>query len=142
MDRASLLTQLEALLAEPQALVITRSRTWLDDLLTQAQRRVVLFGAGDLGRQAIRCLRTIGVEPLAISDNDPSLWFHNIEGINVLPPSHAAARFGTSALFIVTIWNPRHWFQVTKRQMETLGCTTVLPPSPIYWRFAEVFLPF
>ena len=46
--------------------------------------------------------------------------------------------FGGGALFIVTIWNPYHWYSETRQQLvEILGCRRIAPPSAVYWRFAE-----
>jgi len=62
--------------------------------------------------------------------------------LNVLPPQVAAERYGSDALFIVTIWNPQHWHTETRRQLWDLGCRQVVPPSVVYWRFSDTFLPF
>jgi FkbM family methyltransferase len=103
---------------------------------------VVLFGAGGLGKQTLACLRTIGIEPLAVSDNNGNLWGTELDGIDVLAPRTCADRFGADACFVVTIWNPFHWYSETRAQLESLGCRRVMPPSPVYWRFADTFLPF
>ena len=66
--------------------MIDRERHALDRLLEDTGPRVVLFGAGGLGRQTLACLRTIGIEPLAISDNNSRLWGSTLDGIEVLPP--------------------------------------------------------
>jgi FkbM family methyltransferase len=60
----------------------------------------------------------------------------------VLPPADAAARYGAGALFLVTIWNAKHWYGATKHKLRQLGCTNIAPVSALYWRFADVFLPF
>ena len=134
--------ELVRILSEPIPSVIDRERHALDQLLEDTGPRVVLFGAGGLGRQTLACLRTIGIEPLAISDNNSRLWGSTLDGIEVLPPRVSAARFGAEACFVVTIWNPSHWYSETRTQLESLGCRWIMPPSPIYWRFPETFLPF
>ena len=134
--------ELRALLAEPKASVLNRERHALDRLLRSIDGRVVLSGAGGLGSQAFDCLQTIGVRPLAFSDNNPAVWGREIKGVRVLSPVDAAAEFGSSALFLVTIWNPSHWFTETRRLLEGLGCSWISPASPLYWRFHERLLPF
>src|SRR5579863_7810376 len=103
--RAAMHQELERLLAEPVSSVIDRERNTLDHLLEMCGRRVVLFGAGGLGRQTLTCLRKIGIEPLAFSDNNSLLWGNIVDGVAILPPNVAASRFGSEALFIVAIWN-------------------------------------
>jgi FkbM family methyltransferase len=135
-------SELARILSEPISCVIDRERNALDRLLDDSGRKVVLCGAGGLGKQTLACLRTIGIEPLAVIDNNGSLWGTRLDGIEVLAPQAGADRFGADAWFIVTIWNPFHWYSETRAQLESLGCKRIMPPSPIYWRFADTFLPF
>ncbi len=51
-------------------------------------------------------------------------------------------RYGSHALFIITIWNDKHWYGVTRQELRDSGCLQVIPMSPVYWRFANEFLPF
>lgn len=142
MTTDTLTSELDVLLSEPLVQVKRRTAAALDRLLERTGRRVVLFGAGGLGRQTLACLRTIGVEPLAFSDNNRTLWDTAIDGVSVCAPSEAARRFGREALFLVTIWNPHHWYQDSRQQLSALGCRQVAPASSIYWRFPDTFLPF
>jgi hypothetical protein len=134
--------EIDEVLAEPIAAVRTRERTALDAMLAAARGQVVLAGCGNLGRQALACLRSIGVSPLAFTDNNRTRWHSEIEGLVVLPPPDAARRFGADALFLVTIWNSFHWYLETERQLTSLGCAHVAPVSALYWKFPETFLPF
>ncbi len=120
--------------------VLARERHALQDLLDQRDGRVVLFGAGTLGKRAFSLLTGIGAPPLALSDNNPQSWGSEVEGVPVLPPEEAAHRYGNSALFLVTIWNDRHWFRETYRQLTALGCTLVSSYAPLFWRFPDNFL--
>ena len=133
---------LSEVLQEPVASVIEREQTALDRLLQQSNGRVVLFGAGSLGGRVLAELRRVGVEPLCISDNNERLWGGTRDGCPVLSPAEAASRFGQDALFIVTIWNAAHWFAETYAQLKKLGCGFISSYSPVYWRFAEAFIPF
>lgn len=63
------MTELDRILGEPLEEVLERERIAFDRELAQSGGRVVLFGAGSLGRKVLDCLRSIGVEPLAFADN-------------------------------------------------------------------------
>jgi FkbM family methyltransferase len=120
--------------------VLKREQHALEDLLNQRHRQVVLFGAGTLGRRALPLLSSLNSAVLAFTDNNPASWGTQIEGITVISPKEAASLFGQSALFIVTIWNDRHWFSETHAQLRSLGCTLISTYAPLYWRFPDSFL--
>jgi FkbM family methyltransferase len=113
-----------------------------DLALADSGHRLVLFGAGTFGRQALERLRACGVEPLAFSDNDSRRWGTQVDGALVLSPAEAVARFGDSALFLVTIWNNKHRFVETQRQLQGLGCRVILGSGPLRWKFRNHMLPF
>jgi hypothetical protein len=142
MTSHALLTGLRSLFSTSIESVVAMEQSSLESLLERVGQRVVLFGAGSVGTKALPCLRGIGVEPLAFSDNNPARWRTEVEGVPVLSPQEAASRYGTKALFIVTIWNPSHWYVRTREQLDALGCTHVVPPAAIFWRFPDTFLPF
>ena len=58
--------------AEPPDSVRARERRSFDDLASPLGERIVLFGAGPLGKSVLAGLRQAGVEPLAFADNSPS----------------------------------------------------------------------
>jgi FkbM family methyltransferase len=133
---------LQELLQEPLSSVIEREQNALERLVQECRSRVVLFGAGSLGGRVLAKLRSIGIEPLCISDNNPQRWNSTVDACPVLSPTEAAKRHGAEALFIVTIWNAAHWFSETLAQLQGLGCRFISSYSPVYWRFAATFLPF
>jgi FkbM family methyltransferase len=65
---------------------------------------VILFGAGPLGKQARRDLSNTEFTPLAFVDNRQSLWGSQVDGLEVVGPNDAAARFGQKALWLITIY--------------------------------------
>ncbi len=139
MDRYA--NELDQLLSEDPGSVLRREQSALDDLLRAAENRVVLFGSGNLGRKALRCLRGVGVEPLAFADNNQARWGESIDGVSVLSPAQAAEQFGSSALFVVTIWSLGHRFRQTREQLTHLGCSRVVSSSELRWKFAAELLP-
>ena len=120
--------------------VLARERNALQELLDQREDRVVLFGAGTLGKRALALLTEMGRRPVAFSDNSQKAWGSEVDGLPILPPTEAARRYGNSALFLVTIWNDRHWFKETYHQLASLGCTLVSSYAPLFWRFPQSFL--
>ncbi len=133
--------QIENLLIEDIAAVKERERTAFDRLLAKANGRIVLFGAGNLGRKALRSLRSAGIEPLAFADNNEARWGFQTDGVDVLPPQQAVGKFGSSAMFMVTIWSPGHTFRETHAQLKSLGCPAVLSSASLRWKFADELLP-
>lgn len=117
---------------------------------TEFERRIypfkdiVLFGAGNLGRMIHSKLGQIGITPLAFADNNPMLWGSTAEGTPVLSPVDAAARFGSSAAFMIAIWGvgSKDRMAARVRQLRDLGCRNVLPFLTLFWKYPDLFLPY
>ena len=135
------LSELDRLLSEPLSSVRDRENSAFDKLLAGCGNRLVLFGAGNLGRKVLQCVRSIGVEPLAFADNGQSKWGSYVDGVPVLSPRDAAARYGASALFLVTIWSRGHFFPESRALLENLGCAHVQSTALLRWKFADQLLP-
>ena len=135
-----MLAPLNELLKEPIASVVDRQQHTLERLLSEHHNRVVLFGAGTLGKRAIALFRGIGVEPLAVTDNSKSVWGGSCEGCPILSPEDAARRFGADAIFLITVWNDHHWYRDTFAMLTAYGCRSVSSYAPIFWRFPDTFL--
>jgi FkbM family methyltransferase len=103
----------------------------------QNEERLILFGAGPLGRQVFQGLEQAGARPTAFADNNERLWHTEIGGVPVLPPSTAADRYRNSACFVVTIYNG----SPARRQLHTLGCKHVAPFAALFWKYADIFTP-
>jgi FkbM family methyltransferase len=135
--------QLEALLSEPVSAIVQRERDSFDELTAPKSDRLVLFGAGGLGRKTAAGLRRVGVQPLAFADNNPALWSTEIEGVPVLSPRDAATKYGRRAAFVVTIWRGESSDVMSERRQHLLdvGCETVVSFAPLFWKHPDVFLP-
>src|SRR5947207_1546661 len=129
---------LEQLLASEPREVIARGRRQFDELAAPFQERLVLFGAGALGRRTLAGLRKAGVEPLAFVDNNAALWDRPVDDLGVRSPGDAAREFGPRAAFVVTVFRPAP----ARAQLRALGCARVVPYAPLFWKYAEAFLPF
>ncbi len=102
------------------------------------------FGAGGLGRKTLAGLREVGVEPLAFADNNPALWGGEVDGLPVLSPRDAAHKYGRQAAFVITIWRGESDDVMGQRrqQLLDLDCVTVVTFAPLFWKYADVFVPY
>lgn len=65
---------------------------------------VVLFGTGYLGRHVVDELAAMPYHAVAFVDNNPALWGTQVKGVEVLSPADAVERFGSRALWLITIY--------------------------------------
>jgi len=135
--------ELEGLLTETVAQAKQREATAFPAFIGPYHKRIVLFGAGQMGRRVLSVLRRDGLEPMAFADNDPSKWGTTIDGIMVLDPTEAARRFGAEGAFIVTIWGAFSKDRMGARiaQLRALGCTTVETFESLSWHYAADLMP-
>lgn len=107
-------------------------------------RPIVLMGAGGLGQRTLAGLRRVGIDPLAFADNSTTRQGTSIDGVRVLAPPAAAAEFGRTAAFVVTIWGAGspHRFADSRTQLRALGCDVVVNFPLLYWAHPEALLPF
>jgi FkbM family methyltransferase len=142
-ERLAEARSLEALLNEGAEAARQRTRNTFDHFAGSRQNAIVLVGAGGLGRRTLEGLRKHGVEPLAFTDNNRSLWGGDIKGIPVLAPAEATRRFGGEAVFVVTIWGAAGTDRMRTHiaQFQALGCDKVISFGSLYWKFADSLLP-
>jgi len=135
--------ELIELLAEDVGHARRREATTYDAATADRAERIVLFGAGGLGRRTLAGLRTAGIEPLAFADNRAEHWGKTVDGLPVMSPGDASAAFGGTASFVVTIWgaDKPHRLEHTVAQLSDLGCDVVVPVSWLQWRHADQLLP-
>lgn len=140
---ADLQDRIRGLLREGRTAAIERERTEFDRLAGPFAESLVLFGCGAIGRKTANGLRSVGIEPLAFADNDPSLWGGTVEGIAVMSPKEAFARFGQSSTFVVTIWRGEGPERTRDRMafLRGLGCEHISTFGPLWWKYPRVFLP-
>jgi FkbM family methyltransferase len=134
---------LDVLLAAEVATLAREESKTFDELARGRHDRIVLFGAGGLGRRALAGLRAAGVEPLAFADNAVARQGSSIDGVRVLSPADAAREFGASAVFVVTIWgaNSPHRFAHSREQLAVLGCDAVVSFPSLFWKYPTATLP-
>ncbi len=135
--------RIRELLSEPLPAARARTASAFDALAGGADRPIVLYGAGGMGRRTIDGLRKVGRPPIALSDRNPALHGTEVSGLRVLAPTEAIARFGSEAVFVVSIWNGENDFRYhdIRGTLQTLGAKTVAPAIALYWKHPEAFLP-
>ncbi|MDO8682988.1 MAG: FkbM family methyltransferase [Armatimonadota bacterium] len=105
--------------------------------------RLILFGAGNLGRKTLAGLRKLGIEPLCFADNNPKSWNTMVDGARVISPTEAAQNYGDNAGFVITVYSPGDDRQLSKirKSLQDMGCRIVAPFTHLFWEHPELFLP-
>ena len=134
-----MLNALVELLSEPVADAQKRQASTFHRLA--GGRRIILFGAGGLGRRTLKGLRARGIEPLAFCDNNPALWGNEVDGLHVLSLRDAAKQHGRDAIFVITVWGGRPVDRMVDRinQLRAAGCQNVTHFGELYWCYPELF---
>ena len=142
-ERRAAADELDALLTEPDPVASRWPRQGAASL-DDPSADLLLFGAGGLGRRTLKGLRGLGKEPRAFIDNDQALWGTVVEGVPVLSPHDAAARYARDGVVCVTIWRAEggHQFEATRVVLEDLGWRRVLPFLELYRAYPDEFLPY
>ena len=140
--------------------ITSRTATELDGLLSEspaaAARRMAeqarasatsgdlyaLYGAGQLGRAVLARARAAGLEPVAFADDTPEKQGQMIDGLPVMRPQDARARFGARLVFVVTILNPLLNFITARQRLRELTGAPVVSFLHLAWRYPESFLPY
>jgi FkbM family methyltransferase len=134
--------QLESLLREPPAAARARRKSALGKAAAN-RRRIVIFGAGRLGRMVRQGLVGTDLDVAAFADNNPRSWGTVIDGLPVLSAEEAARKHSHEAVFVVAVWHPSHAPLMAEllAQLRTLGCC-VVPFPLLFWHYAGSFLPY
>jgi FkbM family methyltransferase len=136
--------RLDALLSEDMASALDREQKSLSNKIGGLDRPFLLFGAGNLGRKALKTLKRIGSVPAAFIDNNAALWGKEILGVPVMSPADAAARFDAAAIGVITtIWCGEATDKMSDRigPLQELGFRHIALFGHLAWKFADEFLP-
>lgn len=136
-------SRLGDLLAESVDDARAREARRLADVAGDRVDRLVLVGAGGLGRRTLAGLRGKGIEPLAFADSNEARWGSMLDGVKVLSPEEATSRHGREATFVVTIWGAGspHRFEHSRARLHALGAEVVVPVAWLGWRHPDRLLP-
>jgi FkbM family methyltransferase len=129
------------ILSEDLEVCSRRQSSRFRQLLDAAGGRVVLFGAGRLGKKVALELCRKGIKPLGFIDNDKSLHGSKVVGIPVFSAEEAAGWWSVSALFIVTTFLPdRGGVKARIAELRNLGCRRITTYLSIAW-VSDTILP-
>jgi len=123
--------------AESREQMIARERNTFDRLTSPFSDSIVLFGAGHLGKYIATGLAKSGVRIRAFADNDPKMWGTHVLDFPVLKPEDAVQKYGANSSFVVTVYHGSS----ARKQLQGLGCTVVVPFTPLCWKYGETFIP-
>jgi FkbM family methyltransferase len=136
--------RLEAILSESVASARERECRAFDEAAGPFAQSLVLYGAGNLGRNVLRGLRKNGMDAIAFADANPVLSGKLVEGVPVFSPEDAARKFGKNAAFVVCVWHPdrQHSIQHIMANLAQLGADRVTSFVPLFWKYSSTFLPY
>jgi FkbM family methyltransferase len=136
--------RLEELLGEDVRAARDREAQAFDRAAAPFGQRIVIYGAGGLGRRVLRGLRAHGSDALAFVDRNPASWSSLRDGIPVLSPDHAVRQFGQDSVFVVAVWNPvlSGGLHAIATQLSAMGCRRVVPFVWLFWKYPDEFLPY
>lgn len=139
-----LLAELQALLAEAPDDARQREHRLSRELGSHPSTPIVLYGAGNLGRRTLSLLRANGRDVAAYIDNDPARWGGTVDGVPVMSPDDASARYAADGVAIVTIWRAEggHDFLVTRDDLHLRGWRWVESFIPLFWGYGADALPY
>ncbi|HYC62678.1 MAG TPA: FkbM family methyltransferase [Thermoanaerobaculia bacterium] len=104
--------------------------------------KILLFGAGTTGMYVLERLRCAGRDAAAFLDDTPSKQGTTIRGVPVLSPADASAKFGSDAVFVVTMLNPMLPFRAARARLQSITSAPVISFNELAWAFPAHFLPY
>lgn len=128
---------LEELLAVDPKAIVSSVNASTRSLLDANPGGIVFFGAGPLGKVALKRARNAGVVPIAFADNNPSRWGTECEGVPIISTQEAASRFGKNCTFVITVYTSAPvWAQLRSLGVEPISL------ARFGWLYSKEFLPF
>jgi len=132
---------IDELLSEEVERAQERENAVFDELRQLSRGKIVLFGAGRLGRKVALALRQNGIAPLAFADNSSKFHSAEIDGVPVVSLTTAADRWKEEALFVVTTFRPDGGgIRARLQEIKRLGCHKTTSFLPFGWK-CEGILP-
>jgi FkbM family methyltransferase len=134
--------QLDVLLRETPAAAREREQSAFEKV-SRGCSKVVIFGAGRLGRKILAGLSSAGLEPIAFADNNPHLWGNTIDGLPVLAPQETAEEYTAEATFVLAIWHPSRAPLMCELLAQLREMRVRVAPFPLlFWQRPSTFLPY
>jgi len=143
MEHHVVAKELDELLSEPVEAVRERRCRAFDRRALAYADRLVVYGAGKMGRKVVRGLGALGRPPVAVADRSAPEGGGSFEGLPLLTADEAARKYGDCACFVVAVWSPGpdRTFVHISAHLRSLGCRCVVPVVPLLWQYPDTFLP-
>jgi FkbM family methyltransferase len=132
------LDRIAALLERDPTEIDADARRRFFEIARPSGGQLILFGAGQLGRITLRGLRLAGAEVVGFADNNAALHGSRVEGVSVLSPAEAAARWKAQATFVVTAYNGSAPFA----QLRRAGAERIVSYAYVFAAYRDHLLPF
>lgn len=134
--------RLHALLSENQDSIRQREQSAFDEAM-KGGREIIIFGAGNFGRKALRVLKSNGYRILGFIDNNDSLHGVEIEGVRVMGVRRAWQEFGDVAGIVVAIYFGEAKDTMSERiaPIHEVGFDRIAHFGLLAWRFPDGILP-
>ena len=142
ITKEALRVRLDNLLSETVDSVRQREQTTFDGIL-KGGREVLIFGAGNFGRKALRALQSHGYEVQGFLDNNPALHGKEVEGIPVISIKEGWKRHGDSVGVVVAIYFGEAKDTMGERiaPLKQAGFSRVAHFGHLAWKYPEGLLP-
>jgi FkbM family methyltransferase len=141
MENEGKFSRILAELDEPVDAAEYRVRHLLDD--SMKDNRIIVHGAGNIGRKAAKVLCADGRRPLCFTDTNEKVWGNEICGIPVFSPQEAIKKFGADCLFIAAVFNrePYSDFRTIFEYFQERYSIRIFPYTYLAWRYPDALLP-
>jgi FkbM family methyltransferase len=118
--------------------------SWFEREAAEFKNRIVIYGFGHLGRKTLKGLRKLGIEPLGIIDSTLASKTPVVENLPCVSLKEGAKRWGGNSVIVVTVFNQsgERAFTEIRRKLQAGGANRVVYFLPLYWKYAEAFLPY
>ena len=140
--KESLRDRLNILLSESLESVRNREQTTFEKILKRS-REVVIFGAGNLGKKALRALQSQGYEVKGFLDNNTSLHGKKVEGVMVSSIAEGWRLHGDAVGVVVAIYFGEAKDTMGERiaPLHEAGFSRIAHFGHLAWKYPEGLLP-
>jgi FkbM family methyltransferase len=98
---------------------------------------VVAGATGLIAERTLAGLKSLGIVPLALIDNNRLLWGASVQGVTVLSPQEGVDRY-PHAVFVVSVFTHSPF----RRQLRGFGAERVISYAPLFHKWPNAFLPY
>lgn len=113
------------------------------DRICADKAKIILYGAGNTGRDLAAQLSTDYGRRLFFADRRQELWGGRIDGIPVLNPAEAARLYGKDSVFVITVFNREFSSDYAEivDYLRELGASCCIPWVVPAWKYKQALLP-